>query len=36
MTVVFSNIIFEGVHFNTEEDICLMKLCHYSNLDEWA
>ncbi len=37
MTVVFSNIIFEGVHFNTEEDIRFKELsCHYSNLDEWA
>jgi hypothetical protein len=36
-TVVFANITFEGVHFNTEEDIKFKELsCHYSNLDEWA
>lgn len=37
MAVVYANIIFEGVHFNTEEDIRFKELsCHYSNLDEWA
>jgi hypothetical protein len=36
-TVVFANITFEGVHFNTEENIKFKEIsCHYSNLDEWA
>lgn len=35
MTVVFANIIFEGVYFNREEDIKFKQLFwHYSNLDE--
>lgn len=36
-TTIFANMIFEGVHFNREEDIIFNELsCHYSNLDEWA
>lgn len=36
-TVALANIIFEGVHFNCEEDIRFDEIsCHYSNLDEWA
>lgn len=36
-TVVFANITFEGVHFNTVDDIKFKELsCNYSNLDEWA
>lgn len=34
---IYSNIIFEGVHFNKIEDIKFKEIsCHYSNLDEWA
>ncbi|MGV2803410.1 hypothetical protein GNF85_06905 [Clostridium perfringens] len=36
-TRVFANIIFEGVHFNSDDDIKFSEIsCHYSNLDEWA
>lgn len=36
-SIVFANIVFEGVHFNRVEDIRFTELsCHYSNLDEWA
>lgn len=34
---IFSHIIFDGVHFNTENEIIFKRLsCRYSNLDEWA
>lgn len=37
ITIIFSNIVFEGVHFNKEEDIKFNEIsCNYSNLDEWA
>lgn len=36
-TIVFANVVFEGVHFNSEKDIKFNEIsCHYSNLDEWA
>jgi hypothetical protein len=36
-TLIYANIIFEGVHFNKDEDIIFNEIsCHYSNLDEWA
>ncbi|SHI08949.1 HEPN domain-containing protein, partial [Clostridium grantii] len=36
-TVIFANIIFEGVHFNNDADIKFNEISyHYSNLDEWA
>lgn len=37
VTKIYSNIIFEGVHFNQLADINFKEIsCHYSNLDEWA
>ena len=34
---IFSQYVFEGVHFNSKNDIKFKKLsCRYSNLDEWA
>ena len=36
-TVIFANIVFEGAHFNTEEEIEFQELsCRYTHLDEWA
>lgn len=36
-TIIFANMIFEGVQFNSEEDIKFNEVsCHFSNLDEWA
>lgn len=36
-TVILANMIFEGVHFNTEEEIVFNELsCRYTHLDEWA
>lgn len=33
----FVNVFFEGVHFESIDDIKFLELsCHYSNLDEWA
>lgn len=36
-TVIFANIIFEGVLFDSEKDIKFNEIsCRYSNLDEWT
>lgn len=36
-TKIYASIIFEGVHFNSEEDIRFKEIsCRYTNLDEWA
>ncbi|MBK5261609.1 MAG: hypothetical protein JJE17_03425 [Peptostreptococcaceae bacterium] len=37
ITNIFAHTIFDGVHFNTNEDIEFDEIsCHYSNVDEWA